>query len=210
MSSKLESMTGHADTAFPAFEDSSFEPIQLAQDWVQYAEQQKTREPRAMVFSTCSKDGELTSRVMAILEFSSQGILFATHSCSRKIEDVNSGSQAVGHFYWKELGRQLSVSGKIEELDRRQAEIYWNARPAPLHAMSSVARQSEPLQDPATLMKQVSELEGKGPLPCPPQYSVYLFVPTALEFWASSSDRLHRRIRCQKNCSGWHMGWLQP
>ncbi|PKF80050.1 phenazine biosynthesis protein [Vibrio sp. vnigr-6D03] len=210
MSSKLESMSGIADTPFPKFLDTSVDPINLAQSWLKYAKEIKAREPSSMVLTTQNGEGQLTSRVMAALGFSIDGITFATHSCSRKIQDAEAGSKAVCHFYWKELGRQLSVCGEVKELNRDEIEKYWNARPAGLHPMSTISKQSEPLIKPSEMLKQAEELEQQGVLPCPEHFSVYLLIPTEIEFWASSSDRLHRRIRCEKDNGHWNVIWLQP
>lgn len=210
MSSKLESMSGIADTPFPEVLDTSVDPIELAQNWVNYAQEIKAREPRSMVLATHSKNGDLTSRVMAAMDFTGDGIIFATHMCSRKIKDINMGSKAVCHFYWKELGRQLSVCGEVKEINRNDIEKYWAARPVGLHSMSTISRQSETLEDPEGMLDLAVELEKKGTLPCPEHFSVYLLIPNAIEFWASSSNRLHRRIRCEKVLDSWEINWLQP
>ncbi|MBL4829500.1 MAG: pyridoxal 5'-phosphate synthase [Aliivibrio sp.] len=210
MSSKLESMSGIADTPFPEFLDTCVDPIELAQNWLNYAQDVKAKEPRSMVLTTQSKNGDLTSRVMAAMNFTGDGIIFATHSCSRKIQDVSTGSKAVCHFYWKELGRQLSVCGEVTEINRNDVEKYWADRPSGLHSMSTISRQSEMLEDPEGMLELAAELESKGALPCPEHFAVYLLLPSTIEFWASSSNRLHRRIRCEKIIDNWVINWLQP
>ncbi|MEF2482180.1 pyridoxal 5'-phosphate synthase [Vibrio mimicus] len=210
MSSKLESMSGIADTPFPEFLDISLEPLELAKSWWTDALELGVKEPRSMVLTTYSKIGDLSSRVMAAISLSSDGIIFATHSCSRKIRDINAGSKAICHFYWKELGRQLSVCGNVQELNREEVIGYWKNRPAGLHPMSTVSRQSERLKEPKDMLERAIELEGNGALPCPEHFSVYILIPTELEFWASSSDRLHRRVRCEKENGIWNINWLQP
>lgn len=124
-SSAFESVSGKVDTEFPPFHSQVNQPIELACAWVQEAIREKVREPRAIVLTTANAQGEMSSRVMAILDFSGSGILFATHSCSRKIQDINSNSHACAHFYWKELGRQLSVSGKVIKLPHATARTVW-------------------------------------------------------------------------------------
>ncbi|VTR59339.1 Phenazine biosynthesis protein phzG [Serratia fonticola] len=209
-SSAFESVSGKVDTEFPPFHSQVNQPIELACAWVQEAIREKVREPRAIVLTTANAQGEMSSRVMAILDFSGSGILFATHSCSRKIQDINSNSHACAHFYWKELGRQLSVSGKVIKLPHATARTVWEKRPIPLHAMSTVSHQSEPLLDSDELRRSAEALEEAGALPCPERFSVYQLVPQALEFWAASSDRLHRRLRAEYHRNEWRSAWLQP
>ncbi|MBN3190064.1 MULTISPECIES: pyridoxal 5'-phosphate synthase [Pectobacterium] len=209
-SSDFESMSGKTNTDFLHFHAALHDPIARARAWVKEAMDEKVREPRAMVLTTANEQGEMSSRVMAILDFTAQGILFATHSCSRKIQDVQGSSLACGHFYWKELGRQLSVSGHVIAMPHEVAIDVWNQRPVPLHAMSTVSYQSQPLLDCHKLRAAAEELENKGPLPCPERFSVYQLIPQSIEFWASSSDRLHRRLRVERGQDKWRSTWLQP
>lgn len=209
-SSAFESVTGKVDTDFLPFHARLNQPIELACAWVQEAIREQVREPRAMVLTTANAQGEMSSRVMAILDFAETGILFATHSCSRKIQDIDSHPLACAHFYWKELGRQLSVSGWVVRLPQATAKEVWEKRPVPLHAMSTVSHQSEPLLDFEALRRAAEALEGAGALPCPDRFAVYQLVPQTVEFWAASSDRLHRRLRAEYHRNEWRSAWLQP
>ncbi|PCC73437.1 Pyridoxamine 5'-phosphate oxidase [Nannocystis exedens] len=210
MSSKLESMTGKADLAFPEYDDPPDDPIALGQRWLREAIEEKVCEPRAMVLVTANGSGLMSSRVMAILEFAGVGIVFATHATSRKIKDSMEVPYACGHFYWRELSRQLSVSGKIVALSRERAVAEWNKRPVPLHSMSTASRQSEPLVSSEVLLNEAQRLAEAGALPCPERFMVYALQPLALEFWASSSNRLHRRLRFDLAPEGWKSARLQP
>jgi dihydrophenazinedicarboxylate synthase len=209
MSSALESMTGKPDFEFPEYEAPPVEPIALAQKWFQEAVRAQVREPRSMVLTTANHTGLMSSRVMAILAVSDEGVCFATHTCSRKIADVRATGFACGHFYWKELGRQLSVSGKLVEQDRAHAVEEWNRRPVGLHSMSTASRQSEPLVSRADLLTEARNLEGAA-LACPERFATYVLVPSAVELWSSSSDRLHRRLRFERANSRWECTRLQP
>ena len=208
--SSYESVSGTVNSLFPSFHETPEEPMKLALSWFKYAQLEKVREPRSMVLSTVNSAMEITSRVMAIIEFNYDGIVFATHSCSRKISDISVNNHACAHLYWKELARQLSIAGSIEEMPRETAEKVWAGRPVPLHSMSSVSRQSEPLQSPGQIMHAANALAAKGALPCPDHFSVYKLVPDYVEFWSASSDRLHNRLRFKKENVHWNVSWLQP
>lgn len=210
MSSKLESMTGTPDLAFPEYDDPPDDPIALGQRWLREAIEGQVREPRAMVLATANGAGLMSSRVMAILEFARVGIVFTTHTTSRKIKDAEQVPHACGHFYWRELSRQLSVSGTIVPLPRDRAVAEWNKRPVPLHSMSTASHQSEPLVSAEVLLDEAQRLAGAGALPCPERFMVYALQPLALEFWASSSNRLHRRLRFDLAPGGWKSLRLQP
>lgn len=209
-SSSFESLSGKVDTSFPDSEAAMKEPVSLAREWLREAEAEQVREPRSMVFSTTNGQGELTSRVMSILDFNDDGVIFATHRCSRKIRDISRASSACGHFYWRELGRQLSIGGVVTELSREFAEAVWSSRPVPLHSMSTASRQSLELESSEALMAVARELETQGALPCPEHFAVYVLKPRAIEFWAARSDRLHRRLRFNQYDGVWKSMRLQP
>jgi len=208
--SSFESVSGKLDTPFLDFHTLTEQPVQMAQQWFNDAVEAKVREPRSMVLTTANSQHIMSSRVMAVMSFSEEGVTFATHSCSRKINDVNDNPLACGHFYWKELGRQLSLSGYVSRLPHEVAQSAWDRRPVPLHSMSTVSHQSEPLICDKELRQAAIVLEEKGPLPCPDRFEVYLLKPIHIEFWAASSDRLHRRVHFELSSSGWSGVWLQP
>ncbi|WP_274713848.1 pyridoxal 5'-phosphate synthase [Xenorhabdus bovienii] len=210
MSGIFESVTGKLDYNFPEYDSLPSEPITLGRKWLQEAINENVREPRSMVLMTANSTGNMSSRVMAILEFINEGILFSTHSCSRKIRDIRDNPFACGHFYWRELGRQMSVSGKVKKLPWEHSIEEWNKRPTPLHSMSTVSYQSEPLISYEQLLISAQHLEGSGVLPCPERYSVYLLEPYAIEFWAASSNRLHKRLRFEYGQTDWNSLRLQP
>ncbi|HEY0804664.1 MAG TPA: pyridoxine 5'-phosphate oxidase C-terminal domain-containing protein [Pseudonocardiaceae bacterium] len=47
-------------------------------------------------------------------------------------------------------------------------------------------------------------------LPRPARFVGYRLEPAAVEFWSASSDRLHRRLRYDRDGSGWTIVRLQP
>lgn len=210
MNSTFESITGKVDYSFPEYDNPPCNPIILGRKWVEEAIEEAVREPRSMVLTTMNNARNMTSRVIAILEFTNSGIIFATHSCSRKIEDIQDVPFACGYFYWRELGRQLSISGVVKQLDRERAVAEWNKRPIPLHSMSTVSYQSKPLVSYEELLSAAKQLDGMGALPCPNRFSVYILEPEAIEFWAASSNRLHKRLRFERTQKKWKNIRLQP
>jgi pyridoxamine 5'-phosphate oxidase len=210
MRSKFESTTKNVKLPFPEYNILPDNPVPLGQKWLQEAIFNEVREPRAMTLASANCSGLMSSRTMAILEFHNTGIYFATHSCSRKIKDINEVPFACGHFYWRELGRQLSVSGTVKQASRKRAVQEWNNRPIPLHSMSTVSYQSEPLEFYEQLLSESQQLENMGALSCPERFKVYVIEPLALEFWASCSNRLHKRLRFELTQNEWKCLRLQP
>ncbi len=47
-------------------------------------------------------------------------------------------------------------------------------------------------------------------MPLPPHWGGYRVVPTAIEFWQGRDDRLHDRIRYERDATGWSRRRLGP
>src|SRR5215218_7843639 len=84
MSNKLESVTGVLDLAFPEYDAPPPEPMPLVREWISSAVQGGVREPLALALATADRRGRASSRMVAITEVSSRGLLFTTHCTSQK------------------------------------------------------------------------------------------------------------------------------
>lgn len=206
MSASPRSRTAEEFTAPPA------EPMELLQAWFDGAVADAVREPGALALATVDARGHVSNRIVQVLEVRMAGLVFASHSDSRKGRDLARTGWASGVFYWREVGRQASVSGPTRPLPDEESEALWAARPAATHPMSVAAHQSAPLPDEDALRERARELGRDGSaLPRPDRWLGYLLEPAAVEFWqADPGDRLHRRLRYERDGSGWRAGRLQP
>jgi len=209
--SKFESLTGTVDLEFPEYERPPDDPLRLLRSWIADATEREVREPLALALATADARGRPSNRIVALIRVTDDGLVFATHRSSQKGRELAATGWASGVLYWRELGRQVVVSGPVGELGEAESDALWFARPVPMHAMSAASRQSEPLEDVASLRAEATRLEALGrPLPRPDRYAGYLLRPAAVEFWCASSDRLHRRLRYEAEAEGWSVRRLQP
>ncbi|WP_405673801.1 phenazine biosynthesis FMN-dependent oxidase PhzG [Streptomyces canus] len=194
------------------FTTSPAEPMELLQAWFDSAVANAIREPGALALATVDARGHASNRIVQVLEVRSTGLVFASHSDSRKGRDLAETAWASGVFYWREAGRQLSVSGPTRPLPDEESEALWAARPVNTHPMSVAAHQSAPLLDEDALRKQARELGRDGSaLPRPDRWLGYLLEPASVEFWqADPQDRLHLRLRYERDGSSWRTDRLQP
>ncbi len=207
---RAESVSADVAPDFAEYCSNQFAPVVVAKNWLTTAHRYNTREPRSASLSTVSTDGTITARIVAILELDDVGLKFATHSSSNKITDIASGSSANALFYWRELGRQLSLSGEVIECAESVADKVWMSRPPVLDSMSAASIQSKPLANPEVLREKERSLRSDGRLERPNRFRVYALVPNRIEFWAAASDRLHKRIVSQKKQGEWISLRLQP
>lgn len=188
------------------------EPMELLRAWFDGAVADAVREPGALALATVDAGGHVSNRFVQVLKIRPTGLVFASHRDSRKGRDLAGTGRAAGVFYWREAGRQVSVSGPARPLPDAESEALWAARHVSTHPMSVASHQSAPLPDEDALRERARHLGRDGaPLPRPESWLGYLLEPESVEFWESDpKDRLHRRLRYERDGSGWRSGRLQP
>ncbi|MFI6403287.1 phenazine biosynthesis FMN-dependent oxidase PhzG [Streptomyces sp. NPDC050548] len=212
--SEFESLSGKVDLPFPEYDEPPSEPLHLVRSWISEAREVGVREPTALALATADSHGRASNRVVAITEVTDLGLVFTSHSCSQKGRELAATGWASGLLYWRETGQQIILSGPVVLLSDAESDALWSARAIPLHAMSTVTRQSEPLEDLAdveALRARARGLELTGePQPRPEFFVGYRLRPAVVEFWSASSDRLHRRLRYDRDSLEWRTSRLQP
>jgi dihydrophenazinedicarboxylate synthase len=186
-------------------------PIDLIKVWHDGALANDIKDPSLMALATADSLGRASNRIVRILHFSDQGLVFTTHAGSLKGRQIAETGWASGVMYWPDLGQQVIVSGPTGQLSDSESDALWDARSHTTHPMSTVSRQSEPLTDEAGLRARAKELERLDrPLPRPSNFKGYLIEPAAVEFWQTGRDRLHLRLRYTQRDASWHAEQLQP
>ncbi len=209
--SEFESLTGEVGLRFAEYQQPPSEPLSLVRGWLAEARGRGVREPAALALATADSLGRASNRTVAIIAVTDLGLVFTSHRCSQKGRELAATGWASGVLYWRETGQQIILSGPVVQLPDTESDALWAARPTPLHAMSAATRQSEPLEDVEALRAEAHRLELIGtPLPRPEFFAGYRLQPAVVEFWHASSDRLHRRLRYDREPRGWRTSRLQP
>jgi pyridoxamine 5'-phosphate oxidase len=113
--------------------------------------------------------------------------------------------------YWRETRQQISLSGHIEQLSDAESDALWASRPPVTYPMSVASEQSARLDDEGALRAEAERLAESGEeLARPELWCGYHLVPSIVEFWQESPDRLHRRLRYDRTDAGWTAERLQP
>lgn len=212
VASRFESLTGIVDLDFPEYDRPPPEPLGLVRGWLADAADRGVVEPKAMALATADTRGRASNRTVALIAVTDDGLVFASHRGSQKGRELAATGWASGLLYWRETGQQIILSGPVAQLPDTESDTLWAARPVPLHAMSSLTRQSAPIADVPALRAAARDLEALGrPLPRPNFFVGYRLDPAAVEFWCAASDRLHRRLRYDRDDDrGWRTSRLQP
>lgn len=197
--------------AGPEYTNPPPEPLGLLRDWIKLATERGVREPGALALATVDRAGRPSSRMIQTLDVTDRGLVFTSHAGSRKGRDIAVTGQGSGVLYWRETNQQVVLAGTVERLPDAVCDRLWADRPSAALPMSIATRQSEPLVDARALLAEAQRLATCGePLPRPRFWVGYLLVPSTVEFWQSSPDRLYHRLRYDRDGEAWRTVRLQP
>ena len=188
------------------------DPIAVAQAWLDEA-RNVVGEPQTMTLATATRDGKPSARVVLLRGLDDRGLVFFTNRESRKGQELRRNPRAAVVLHWWELGRQLRVEGVVEEVSEEESAAYWKARPRGSQVAAWASRQSLELADRSELDARVAEARERfadDDVPLPPFWGGYRVVPETIELWTHRDDRLHERVRYERDGAGWTRALLAP
>lgn len=188
------------------------DPLEWFDAWYSEASQKVSPDPNAMTLATADEAGRPSSRVVLLKGWDADGFVFYTNRSSRKGRDMAANPHAALSFYWRELGRQIRIEGRVELVDDDECDVYFASRPRGSQLGAWASLQSEPLDSFDTLIDRISKYEGEfgEAVPRPPHWGGYRVVPDRLEFWESGEFRIHKRWEFVRTADGWSISALYP
>ncbi len=170
--------------------------------------------PEAVTLATASKDGKPSSRVVLLKKFDESGFVFYTNYASRKGTELAENPKAALCFYWRQLERQISVTGTVTQVSREESEAYFRTRPRGSQLGALASRQSQVTASREVLEKRfeqvMAQYEGKE-IPLPSYWGGYRLAPTTIEFWQGRPNRMHDRLLYSRQSgSQWKLERLAP
>jgi pyridoxamine 5'-phosphate oxidase len=190
------------------------DPIKQFEGWWTDAINSELPEVNAMTLATSSADGLPSARIVLLKGFSEAGFQFYTNYESFKGRQLLENPRACLVFFWKELERQVRITGLVEKLSSKNSDDYFNSRPPGSRIGAWASPQSEVIKNSEWLDQQVDhyKLRYSGDdIPRPPHWGGYLVRPVTIEFWQGRPNRLHDRLQytLQQN-GGWIIERLAP
>jgi pyridoxamine 5'-phosphate oxidase len=188
-------------------------PIDQFAQWLETAIDAGVPEPHAMSLSTVDEHGSPDTRVLLLKDLDGDGWHFGASSNSPKGRQIRRCSAVALTFYWPVLGRQVRIRGRAMDRGRERSAEDFLARSLGSRATALAGRQSEILNDPAELAR---EIEGQRqrlavqPTLIDSAWTAYVVKPIEVEFWQGSSDRRHQRLSYIHDGSGWTKQLLRP
>jgi pyridoxamine 5'-phosphate oxidase len=187
-------------------------PIKQFAKWYKVILKSGIKEPTAMSIATATKKGVPSVRTVLLKGYDENGFLFFTNYKSRKGKELIENPSAELLFYWRDLRRQVRISGKVEKISREESENYFNTRPLNSRIGAWASKQSAVIPDRKYLEKQFKEYQEKfkKDVPLPPVWGGFRLIPERFEFWQGRESRLHDRICYIKKNDKWKIVRLAP
>ena len=208
-------MSGKPDLSLEA-DDLATEPMVQFRRWFEDAESEGIHLANAIALATADARGRPAVRHVLLRGFDERGFAFYTNLESRKARHLADNPYAAFALLWKELDRQVCVTGTVEHTTEGESDAYFATRPRDARIGAWASRQSTVLGSRDELMKSFTELDSAYPgedVPRPPYWGGYRIAPDTVEFWQARAFRLHDRF-CytleDTEPSGWRLERLSP
>ena len=190
----------------------SADPFEQFSIWMNETINSEILDATAMTVATVDADCRPSARVVLLKGYGPNGFVFYTNYESRKARDLAANPNAVLHFFWPELERQIIINGQVEKTSQEESEAYFASRPVDSRIGAWASNQSSKLPSRASLEESFVEMQKKfgDDVPLPPFWGGFRLVPDSFEFWQGRASRLHDRICYECAESGWKIFRLSP
>ncbi len=189
------------------------DPVERFQEWFREAEQAGVEVPEAMTLATAAPDGAPSARMVLLKGADEEGFVFYSGYVSRKAGELEANPRAALVFYWRPLGKQIRVEGRVERVPDAESETYFATRPRGSQLAAWASQQSRSLPSREELERRYAELEREyegREVPRPSHWGGFRLRPDAIEFWEHRENRLHDRTRYTRAREAWHSERLAP
>ncbi len=193
--------------------DLDSDPLRQFERWFGEARDAGIAAPESMTLATAGPDGRPSARMVLLKHADVSGFGFHTNYESRKGRELAANPHAALLFYWQPLGRQVRVEGRIDRIPAAESEEYFRTRPLGSRLAAWASPQSRPLADRGELERRYADVAARFPgeeVPLPPHWGGFRLIPDTYEFWEHAENRLHDRIRYQRDAEAWKRERLAP
>lgn len=193
--------------------DVAATPAEQFTRWWNEAMASEIYEVNAMTLATASADGVPSARIVLLKGYGERGFVFFSNYESFKGQQLQENPRACLVFFWKELERQVRITGMIEKVSAAESDMYFNSRPEGSRIGAWASPQSQVIPDREWLEQKEAalktELAGKE-ISRPAHWGGYRVKPVTVEFWQGRSSRLHDRIQYSLEEGSWQIVRLAP
>jgi pyridoxamine 5'-phosphate oxidase len=190
------------------------DPFGQFEKWWQEAIHSGVEEPNAMTLATASADAMPDARIVLLKGFDDRGFTFFTNYRSAKGQQLLENPRASLFFFWRELERQVRISGLASLSPSTVSDEYFKSRPEGSRIGAWASPQSETIESREWLEEKEKayreEWTGRS-IERPEYWGGYTVKPVSIEFWQGRPSRLHDRLRYSlQNNGSWKIERLAP
>ena len=191
------------------------DPIQLFKEWMDEAKKTELNDPNALSLATSNKENHPSVRMVLLKGYSQNGFVFYTNLNSQKGIELKENPNVAMCFHWKSLLRQIRIKGRVNQVNDKIADQYYNSRGYESRIGAWASKQSQELNNRDELITSIKEYKQKyndqDNVPRPSHWSGWNLSPSNIEFWLDGDSRIHERLKYTKNKSGnWTKSLLSP
>jgi pyridoxamine 5'-phosphate oxidase len=193
--------------------EAAANPIEQFNKWWDEAVKSEIEELNAMTLATASAEGVPSARIVLLKEYNEKGFVFFTNYESAKGQELAENPRATLLFFWKELERQVKITGIVEKISAAESDEYFFLRPIGSRIGAWASPQSHVIENREWLEKRVEELskQKEEDVKRPPHWGGFRVKPVMIEFWQGRPSRLHDRIQYTLEENGaWKIERLAP
>ena len=189
-------------------------PVDQFRNWWHAAVDSRIDEVNAMTLATASSDGLPSARIVLLKGFDENGFMFFTNYNSYKGQQLQDNPRACLVFFWKELERQVRITGLVSKASEVESDQYFLSRPKASRVGAVVSPQSQVITGREWLEGQylaLSEQHKETEIARPAHWGGFIVKPISIEFWQGRPSRLHDRIQYTMDEKGsWIIERLAP
>jgi pyridoxamine 5'-phosphate oxidase len=209
---KLENLRGNYAEKELNKSNIDKDPFRQFSKWMDEVLKTGIIEPNAMVLATSDENNLPSARIVLLKEIRDGEFIFYSNYESKKGHDLSINPNASLLFFWRELGRQIRISGTVSKTTKEDSAKYFASRPYESQISAWASKQSSIIPNRNYLEEKFREIKEQynEEVPLPDFWGGYRLAPNRFEFWQGRLNRLHDRIAFIKVSNEWRIERLSP